>query len=252
MSIGLIILILAAALAAQIRNKTRGAKKLLAVAMVITIAIGNGFLPQIALNGLQKRQRLKKPEWGERNAIVLLGAGATRSPWSGEVSSNMLAYSRLHEAARLYLLCKKQGKSCTIFLTGGDPAHFNVSEAQLMTANFIDLGVPENELVQEKQSNNTFQNAQFTAPLLKEHHIDKVFLVTSGVHMNRSLAYFNHFGVDATPSIADEVRTHPTLIPTATNFVFFEAAVHEYLGLWRYQIYNVLGWNPASQKPGAV
>jgi uncharacterized SAM-binding protein YcdF (DUF218 family) len=44
---------------------------------------------------------------------------------------------------------------------------------------------------------NTWQNAQLCAAWLQSHPQDQIVLVTSGVHVRRSLLYFGHFGVRA-------------------------------------------------------
>jgi hypothetical protein len=36
------------------------------------------------------------------------------------------------------------------------------------------------------------------------------------------------------------------------NFLLTDLVLHEYAGLWRTRIYNVLGWNVAAKAPRAI
>lgn len=195
-----------------------------------------GILPTILLNSLQSHKRVAEPEWGQFNAIVLLGAGTTRGP-SGEVTAHMLSYARAMEAVRLYRLCKKQNVSCRIYITGGDPAQNGISEAELMVGNLADLGIEEKDLVKETKSNTTFENAKFTSGLLKAENIDHTYLVTSGVHMARAMMLFSHFGINAIAAPGDRLSPMHSPIPLAPNFTFFDAAIHEYGGMLYFKLF---------------
>jgi hypothetical protein len=35
-----------------------------------------------------------------------------------------------------------------------------------------------------------------------------------------------------------------SILPTGYNFAIADLVVHEYIGILRYYIYNLLGWNP--------
>jgi len=70
-----------------------------------------------------------------------------------------------------------------------------------------------------------------------------VVLVTSGFHMRRSVLYFSHFGVHAQAVRSDYVGARLNPLPLAANFMALDIALHEYAGLWRYRIFNLLGWN---------
>lgn len=58
-------------------------------------------------------------------------------------------------------------------------------------------------LLLETRSQNTWQNAQYSADLLKSHPVDQVFLVTSGLHPRRGVLYFARFGIHGQPVRAD-------------------------------------------------
>ncbi len=104
----------------------------------------------------------------------------------------------------------------------------------------------------EGRSLNTWQNAQYCAAWLAEHPQDQVVLVTSGFHLRRGALYFAHFGIRTLPVRADYVGAQFSLLPQAYNFLALDLALHEYAGLLRYRLYNVLGWNIAAQAPRAI
>lgn len=90
---------------------------------------------------------------------------------------------------------------------------------------------------------NTWQNAQFARPILRQYGADRVLLVSSGIHLRRSLLYFAHFGIDPVPMRADYLRARLLPLPLAYNFTLTDFALHEYVGIARYYVYNALGWN---------
>jgi hypothetical protein len=65
--------------------------------------------------------------------------------------------------------------------------------------------------------------------------------------MARSLYYFLHFGVVATPAPADFITTIPAFVPLGYHFTVADIVMHEYIGVVRYYIYNFLGWNGRSR-----
>lgn len=99
---------------------------------------------------------------------------------------------------------------------------------------------------------NTWQNAQFSAPLLHGYGAQRVVLVSSAVHLSRASLYFAHFGIAATPVRGDWLEPIVGWWPLSWNFAVADAALHEYVGVWRYKVYNAMGWNVRATKPGAV
>ena len=80
---------------------------------------------------------------------------------------------------------------------------------------------------------------------------DKLFLVTSGLHLRRALLYFGHFGVYPTPCAADRITPLLSILPVGYNFAIADFAAHEYVGIVRYYVYNLLGWNPSGTHSGS-
>ena len=215
------------------------------LALIVYEGVGSGSVPSLILKGLQSRSFAKdNPTWGERNVIIVLGDGTVRLPDQSTVRPSILAYSRILEATRLYFLAKNGKHECTILISGGDASRTGITEADDYRAEMVQLGVAESDILLERHSMNTFQNAEFSEAILRERQFDQLYLVTSGLHLPRALLYFSYFGVNPTPCAADYIVPSVSIFPIGYNFAIADLAVHEYIGILRYYIYNLLGLNP--------
>ena len=203
---------------------------------------GCGPLTGMLLDHLQAGFAPDVARWGQRNAIILLGAGTVRGN-SGLVEPSLYANGRILRAAQLYHACKTTGADCKLEVSGGDAMRLKQSEADVYALSLDRLGVPRADLILEGRSLNTFQNAQYSRPLLQAYRADKVVLVSSAVHLRRASLYFAHFGIRGEEVRGDYVRARYDWLPTSENLSFADFAIHEYIGVARYHLYNALGWN---------
>lgn len=215
------------------------------------VAAACGWLPSLLLARLQAPYAQRPvPSWGAHEVIVLLGAGTVRLPGAG-IEPTLFAHGRIDEAARLYRDCKTHGGECQVEVSGGDALHIGRAEAQVYGDALVALGVARSDLLLESRSMNTWQNAQFSAPLLRAQEVPHVWLVSSAFHLRRAGLYFAHFGVRATPVRGDWLTARVGWQPLAWNLALTDLALHEYLGVWRYGWYQRMGWNGAATQPGA-
>lgn len=243
MSLALCCALVALGLLLVWRGRRRGACMVLVLGLGALLAVGGGPVPQAMLDGLQSGYTAQAGDrWAPRNAIILLGAGTTRTG-SGPLEPTLYAYGRIARAAALYHQCKASTQDCKLLVTGGDPLHNGRSEAAVYGNLLASLGVPAVDLMLEQRSLSTWQNAQFSRPMLLAYDPQRVLLVSSGVHLRRSLLYFAHFGIHPEPVRGDLVRAVPSWLPLAWNAAMFDGALHEYMGLARYRVYNALGKN---------
>ena len=248
---GLIVLVLLG-LALRALKRRRMAGVALALAASLFLATGCGLLPARLLHGLQAPYaRRAAVAWAPRSAIVLLGAGTVRAG-DGAVEPTVFAYGRIDAALALYRQCKAAGGDCKLEVSGGDALHTGEPEATAYADELRRLGVPSADLLLEPRSLNTWQNAQFSAPLLRGYGAGRVVLVSSAVHLRRASLYFAHFGIHATPVRGDWLVPRMGWWPQSWNFAVADAALHEYVGVWRYRLYNALGWNARTSQPGAA
>jgi uncharacterized SAM-binding protein YcdF (DUF218 family) len=252
--LSLVVLLFAVAFGLPLLHWRWTGRVLLLLALVLLFGIGCGPIPSYLLRNLQSGYSdAVAIREAPRSAIILLGNGTERVPSSPpSVEVGPLAYGRLLKTLELYRACQRKGGSCIVVVTGGDPLHHGASEAAVYSARLQLLGVDSGDLLLEDRSLNTWQNAQFTAALLKAHPVDQLYLVTSGIHVRRAVLYFGHFGLHGQPVRADYVNAMPSLTPLSYNFLVADLAVHEYVGYWRYFVYERMGWNVTAARPGSL
>lgn len=217
-------------------------RSLLAFTILLFYFIANGIIPQLLIKPLEKPlQAVNESTIDEHHALILLGAGITQV--GKDTSPGLFAYPRIVETARIYHLGLKDGIHYLIFISGGATSKTTMTEAKLYGEILQQMGIPANQIILEDKSKNTFQNAEFVKPLLKQHHITSALLVTSAIHMRRALNYFHNFKINVTAAPADFPSIHVGWFPLAYNVTFAELALHEWYGIIRLNLYNFLGLN---------
>lgn len=253
MSLAVLCVLVIVAVVCAVRGRRRPARALAALSAVVVVAIGCGPVPAWLLDSLEKPFE-DEPQiaWGTRNAIVLLGAGTFRT--GKTVEPGIFSYPRLVEAAQIYQACRKaaagSGADCKILVSGGDARHHGEPEAVVYRRELVALGIDSADVLMEPKSMNTWQNAQFSRAALADYGPDRTVLVSSAIHLRRSLLYFAHFGIAPIPVRADDLQATASPLPMAYNFALTDFALHEWIGIARYHVYNALGWNPERVRPG--
>ncbi|HKB90823.1 MAG TPA: YdcF family protein [Opitutaceae bacterium] len=243
MTLVILILLLVGLVVAAWQRK-RALPLILSLLLVVFLLMGGGPIPRALLSGLQTMFVPTAPlSFDKHIAVVVLGAGTMKLVGSTEVIPTLFGYARIAKAAAAYHTAKQQGSDCKVIVSGGDPGHRGLTEAAAYAAQLTAMGVPTADILQEDKSQNTFQNAQFVKTLLASEPFDQVLLVTSALHMKRSLIYFDHFGLHPTPLAADFMTAQLTWWPLGTNFAAADLAWHEYVGIARLHVYNYLGLN---------
>lgn len=119
-----------------------------------------------------------------------------------------------------------------LVLSGGSESAGVMTSAEAMSLLALQLGVPKDAIVLEDRSLDTEEEARLLKPFLANR---KFALVTTALHMNRSLMHFRRVGLDPFPAPADfqakkfryGVRS---FIPSVDSLLRSQAGVHEYLG----------------------
>ena len=185
-------------------------------------------------------------EAGEaRHVVVLGGGGVTLHGLAGtiDVPSTATAY-RLLEAERLYHM---MGEPVLILSGGpGGPGGDGAPESELMRADLIARGIPEDKIRLEPASPDTHEQAIRVGELLKQEGVETFVLVTSLSHMRRAVAAFTDVGMEPVPSVAvrgqSEVSGGPApFLPSADALAESEAVFREVLALVYYALRGWLG-----------
>ena len=214
------------------------------IVIISFIVVGDGLFPAYLLNKLQKPyKQTSHINWKKNNTLVLLGAGTSKVPKSNIIKPSILAFSRIVETAKLYRECKTISASCDILVSGGDALNNSKPEAMVYRDTLLSLGINPNDIKLESNSKNTYQNAKFTSYLLKKQASEQILLITSALSIKRALLYFSYFNIRPIPIAADFVTIPISKLPLGYNFAMSDFAVHEYLGIIRFYIYNFFGWN---------
>lgn len=120
--------------------------------------------------------------------IVLTGMGEYNNDL--KVFSARRGIDRIWQAISLY----KSGKIAKILITGDHGYLFDkgLHEAVQIKEVLVHWGIPENDILTETKSKNTYENAIETKKMLSIHlpNAKKILLITSGKHMRRSRACF--------------------------------------------------------------
>ena len=222
------------------------------ITFIFFLTTGFGVFSSLLLKHLESYPTLSQPHWKKTNAIIILGGGTVSTSLVGVVKPTILSYSRIYEAARLYLSCQKTHATCKIIVSGGDALATGKSEAAVYRDEFLALGINNADIILESHSMNTYKNAEFTSTLIKSMPFDNAVLVTSGIHMKRALLYFSHFGIQAEPAASDFIAPTLSIIPLGYNFAMTDFALHEYAGIIRFYIYNYFGWNANVTTAGSL
>lgn len=150
--------------------------------------------------------------------------------------------SRVLKAIRLY----RAKAAPTIIMAGGSGDLFGpgFKEALSMKDLAAELGVPEKTIIPEARSRNTRESAVYTKEILSRMKAKKIILVTSAVHLRRSLAVFKKLGIDAVPVASDFLATERkydpfSFIPESETLWRTSVAVKEYAGIFAYWL---MGW----------
>jgi uncharacterized SAM-binding protein YcdF (DUF218 family) len=220
---------------------------LLSLALTILLLSSNLIFSNWLLRSLEW-QYLPTGELPQAEAIVVLG-GVTKPriaprPWY-EVNE---AGDRILYGSWLY----KQGKAPTLLVTGGRADWYGEGgnpESEDMAAIAEAMGVPRSAILQEPDSLNTRENAVNTKQILSQKGINKILLVTSALHMPRSMAIFRKLGFEAIAAPTDffVVQNQNNkgwailldLLPNADALKDTTNAIKEYIGLL---VYQMSGW----------
>jgi uncharacterized SAM-binding protein YcdF (DUF218 family) len=171
------------------------------------------------------------------DAIVVLTSGII--PASGLIPFPMIDAAmirRLDEAWRLYRIRPKP-----IVISGGHVNPFTPAKDENRIARefLVRWGVPKSDVIGEEKSRDTFESALETRKILKKHGWKRYLLVTSALHMPRSMLVFNELVPEPIPapgdySIGDFELTPFDFFPGENAAHGMVGTIHEYIGMLNY------------------
>ena len=196
-------------------------------------------------------QNIPKTELPTADAIVVLGGGTRSQAYPRPDVDFTDAGDRVWYGANLY----RAGKAPKIIVSGariawkgdGNP------ESEDLTKLLVNMGVPKADIIPESNSLNTRENAVNVQKILKAENFKSVLLVTSAMHMPRSMAIFKRLGIKAIAAPTDyrisqleldqpNRQTEAAIlsfIPNEECIILTTQAIREYIGIF---VYKLRGW----------
>jgi len=212
---------------------------------------GNGWVANGLARSLEWRYA-PPAETPHAQAIVILAGDERAAHYPRQTPEIGEAGDREIYAAHLY----HQGAAPLILFSGGAIEWLSADTTPGETATYLleMLGVPSSAIRLETGSRNTHESAEACRKLLAAEGIQRIILVTSAVHMPRSMGLFLRQGFEVIPAPTDYTVTQADwegakeaslpgsligLLPSANNLNITTRTLREYIGLF---IYKLQGW----------
>jgi uncharacterized SAM-binding protein YcdF (DUF218 family) len=177
---------------------------------------------------------------GAQAIVVLGGGGVTYRSHDREV--NVLSDAgilRALESAHLY----HQMQEPWVIVSGGinQRAGLLTPESEALQALLVQEGVPQERILVDATSHNTYEQAINLRPLLEAHDIERFLLVTSQTHMRRSMATFRAQALDPVPWSAPQhaegfMDAHIDILPNSEALNASRMAMREIMALTFYAL----------------
>ena len=170
-------------------------------------------------------------------AIVILSGDADYGTDAGLETGVGIGVFTLERMRAGALMAHRTG--LPVLVTGGVLEPGSAPIATLMARSLRDeFGVPVRWI--EPASEDTWQNAEFSAALLHAAGINSVYLVSHAWHLRRGAMAFAHFGIATTPAPLRYDRAarfnFDEFMPHASAVLNSYFALHEWIGILYYAL----------------
>lgn len=138
----------------------------------------------------------------------------------------------------------REGKIEKVLVSGGAANYLepNTREGEMLKRLYLLCAIDEEDILVEDQSLNTYQNALFSAPMLKATGEKKFLLITSAGHMKRAISCFEKQGIEVQPFPVMKgvgkrrYEIDHLLVPRIMNFYRWHSLIHEWVGFISYKV----------------
>ena len=212
-------------------------KRLRIAALVISIVFTNPFLHRALVMAWQPKP-VNLPAGKSYSAGILLGGlsgyDKNNNGYFGNNADRFIATANLYHRGIIQKIIVSGG---TGSLGQDEPA-----EAFFLKAQLIENGIRDADILIESRSRNTYENGIYSKKILDSLHLAPPFiLVTSALHMPRSLSVFARAGVNVIGYPCDykvvetEVSFFDFLIPNLNVMNEWSFFIKEIIGYWVYR-----------------
>ena len=153
----------------------------------------------------------------DKDFLIILGCGLRE-----DGTPTPLLQGRIDRAVRFYEKQKQlTGKELTFITSGGQGDNEVISESEAMKRSLLAQGIPEERIIQEDRSQNTYENMKYSKEKIMAVNPDgKVAFSTTNYHVFRSGLF------------ARRVKMRAVGMGAGTKWYFWpNAAVREFVGL---------------------
>lgn len=227
--------LLAAACAGALLRRRRLGRALLAVGLggllVLALPAVSARLLLLAERGLNQ----PVPPGLPPQAVVILSGDQQAALGDGNVLTTHVGPLTLEREAAGAMLARRTG--LPVLVAGGAIRAWSPPLADMMAASLQEVfGITVRW--REARSQDTLQNARYSAAILQADGIGRVWLVTHAWHMRRALLAFRRAGLDPVPAPVQLDAARPltagAFIPSAEAWLQSYLALHELIGLAWY------------------
>src|ERR1051325_10140821 len=217
---GIVLLIVVLAVAGVIHRKGRSSRLLTAIALAALFLWSWEPVTWLLSGTLEWRYPIHLYPAGDAEAIVVLSGGVY--PQDPSVPEDLPAdntYVRSSYASWLY----KNWRALPIVASGGAipgptrPALLSDVSRRVLA----EQGVPASMIWMESQSHSTYENALYSAELLRGKGIHRIVLVTEAYHMLRAEKAFRHQGMTVLPA------------PCCYRYIQFTGTIEQFVPGWK-------------------
>jgi uncharacterized SAM-binding protein YcdF (DUF218 family) len=177
------------------------------------------------------------PKGGEADAIVILGGGLKDK--EVEYGGDTLGSHTIERVRYGAWLARRLGKP--VMVSGGRVADDMRTEGSVMRAVLeTEYGIPVRWV--EERSTNTWENARYSAEMLRKDGIERIYLVSHAWHLKRAVPQFQRAGLRVVaagtgyPDPGADGAVITDFIPSAKAMLESYLAFHEGIGLIWYRI----------------
>lgn len=228
-------------LLAVIIKNTKWKKRLVILSVVWFLFFSNHYIIHKLIIKWQAPVKTFAADERYAAGIVLTGfAGFEFNTGKGYFTS---ASDRFIQTVKLY----QQKRIEKIIISGGsgslDKKRQRFKEAGFVKQEMIACGIPAAAIVTENESRNTYENAVGTKKIIDSLQVkSSLLLITSAMHMKRSLLVFKKAGVEVTgypcnyTAIDNPQQFFESIIPSYKSFDKWENYLKEVIGVLVYKL----------------
>jgi uncharacterized SAM-binding protein YcdF (DUF218 family) len=168
----------------------------------------------------------------EADVILVLSGGTIKQQYLTHQTLSRLVHG---------ITIWRQAKAPYLLLSGGTSAHGGIPEAYLMADMARNLGIKQDKIYLEDQSINTRENISYSAKIMEKQGWESALLVTSALHMKRTLKLAEENGLKCIPAAAPYSERY------LSRYQLYRLVKHEYSAILAQRILRGKNYNRLSR-----